>query len=109
MNTFRTNSSLRRVTGVVILGALVLGGTFATAAAFSGRGSSGDEDPASPGLKPRPGAHASAGSGPYARPRCDAGPGRGRPSRGTRARGDPGAEARGDPGAEACGDPGADR
>jgi hypothetical protein len=48
MNTFRTNSSLRRVTGVVILGALVLGGTFATAAAFSGRGSSGDEDPASP-------------------------------------------------------------
>ena len=48
MNTFRTNSSLRRVAGVVILGALVLGGTFATAAAFSGRGSSGDEDPASP-------------------------------------------------------------
>ena len=48
MNTFRTNSSLRRAAGVVILGALVLGGTFATAAAFSGRGSSGDEDPASP-------------------------------------------------------------
>ena len=48
MSTFRTNSSLRRAAGVVILGALVLGGTFATAAAFSGRGSSGDEDPASP-------------------------------------------------------------
>ena len=48
MNTFRTNSSLRRAAGVVILGALVLGGTFATAAAFSGRGSSGVEDPASP-------------------------------------------------------------
>ena len=48
MNTLRTNSSLRRTAGVVILGALVLGGTFATTAAFSGRGSSGDEDPASP-------------------------------------------------------------
>jgi hypothetical protein len=48
MNTLRTNSSLRRTTGVVVLGALVLGGTFATAAAFSGRGSPGHEDPASP-------------------------------------------------------------
>ena len=48
MNTFRTDRSLRRVAGVVILGALVLGGTFATAAAFSGRGSAGDEDPDSP-------------------------------------------------------------
>ena len=105
MNTFRTNSSLLRVTGLRILGALVLGGTFATAAAFSGRGSSGDEDPASPAPEPRPGGHASAASGPYARPRCDAGAARGRPSRGTRARGDPGAEARGDPGAEAVATP----
>jgi len=48
MNTFRTNSNLRRAAGAVLLGSLVLGGTFATAAAFSGRGSSGDEDPASP-------------------------------------------------------------
>ena len=48
MSTFRTSSSLRRAAGVVILGALVLGGTFATAVAFGGRGSSGDEDPASP-------------------------------------------------------------
>ena len=48
MSTFRTNNSLRRAAGVVVLGALVLGGTFATAAAFSGRGSSSDEDPASP-------------------------------------------------------------
>jgi hypothetical protein len=48
MSTIRTNSSLRRGVGVVILGALVLGGTFATAAAFSGRGSSGTENPASP-------------------------------------------------------------
>ena len=48
MSTFRTNSSLRRAAGVVVLGALVLGGTFATAAAFNGRGSSGDEDLASP-------------------------------------------------------------
>ena len=48
MNTFRTNSSLRRAAGAVLLGALVLGGTFATASAFNGGGSSGDEDPASP-------------------------------------------------------------
>ena len=48
MSTFRTNSSLRRAAGVVLLGALVLGGTFATAAAFSGRGSSGGQDPDSP-------------------------------------------------------------
>jgi hypothetical protein len=48
MNTFRTNSSLRRVAGTVLLGALVLGGTFATASAFNGGGSSGDEDPPSP-------------------------------------------------------------
>jgi hypothetical protein len=48
MSTFRTNGGLRRAAGVVVLGALVLGGTFATAAAFSGRGSSSDEDLASP-------------------------------------------------------------
>ena len=48
MSTFRTNSGLRRAAGVVVLGALVLGGTFATAAAFSGRGSSIDEDLSSP-------------------------------------------------------------
>ena len=43
-----TNRSLRRTAGVVVLGALVLGGTFATAAAFSGRGSSGGENPTPP-------------------------------------------------------------
>jgi hypothetical protein len=43
MSTFRTNSGIRRAAGVVVLGALVLGGTFATAAAFSGRGSSSDD------------------------------------------------------------------
>ena len=48
MSTIRTNSGLRRAAGVVVLGALVLGGTFATAAAFNGRGSSSDEDPGSP-------------------------------------------------------------
>ena len=48
MSTFRTNSGLRRAAGVVVLGALVLGGTFATAAAFNGRGSSIEEDIASP-------------------------------------------------------------
>ena len=48
MNELRTNSGLRRTGAVLILGALVLGGSIATAAAFSGRGSSGDEDPASP-------------------------------------------------------------
>jgi hypothetical protein len=45
MNTFRSNSSLPRAAGVILLGALVLGGTFATAAAFNGRGSSSEEDP----------------------------------------------------------------
>ena len=48
MDTLRTNSSLRRAAGVVFVGALVLGGTFATAAAFNGRGSSGNEDRAAP-------------------------------------------------------------
>ena len=48
MSTFRTNRGIRRAAGVVVLGALVLGGTFATAAAFHGRGSSGDDGLASP-------------------------------------------------------------
>jgi len=48
MSTFRTKSGIRRAAGVVVLGALVLGGTFATAAAFNGRGSSGDDGLASP-------------------------------------------------------------
>ena len=48
MSTFRPSSGVRRAAGVVVLGALVLGGTFATAAAFNGRGSSIDEDFASP-------------------------------------------------------------
>ena len=57
MKTFRTNSSLRRAAGVVLLGAFVLGGTFATASAFNGGGSSGDEDlapqaPSSPVVTP---------------------------------------------------------
>ena len=48
MSTFRTNSGIRRAAGVVVLGALVLGGTFATAAAFNGRGSSSDDGLGSP-------------------------------------------------------------
>jgi hypothetical protein len=48
MNTFRTNTNIRRTAVALLLGALVLGGTFATAAAFNGRGSSTGEDPASP-------------------------------------------------------------
>ena len=48
VNAFRTNSSLRRTGAVLILGALVLGGSIATAAAFSDRDSAGVEDPASP-------------------------------------------------------------
>ena len=48
MNELRTNSNLRRTGAVLILGALVLGGSIATAAAFNGRGPSGGEDPASP-------------------------------------------------------------
>jgi hypothetical protein len=48
VNELRTNSGLRRTAAVFILGALVLGGSIATAAAFNGRGSSGGEDPASP-------------------------------------------------------------
>jgi len=48
MSTFRTNRSIRRAAGVVVLGVLVLGGTFATAAAFNGRGSSSDHGLASP-------------------------------------------------------------
>jgi hypothetical protein len=48
MNTFRTNSNIRRTAVALFVGALVLGGTFATAAAFNGRGSTGGEDPASP-------------------------------------------------------------
>ena len=60
MSTFRTNSGLRRAAGVVVLGALVLGGTFATAAAFNGRGSSRTVPPRraaprSPRLRPREG------------------------------------------------------
>ena len=64
MSTFRTNSGLRRAAGVVVLGALVLGGTFATAAAFNGRGSSIEEDTCLPGAEPRPGRHACARSHP---------------------------------------------
>jgi len=48
MSTFRTNRSIRRAAGVAVLGALVLGGTFATAAAFNGRGSLSDDGLASP-------------------------------------------------------------
>ena len=48
MHELRSNSRVRRAAAVLFLGALVLGGSFATAAAFNGRGSSGDEDPASP-------------------------------------------------------------
>ena len=104
MNTFRTNSSLRRAAGVVILGALVLGGTFATAAAFSGSGSSGVEDPASPApsrapvVTPTPAPIVTPGPSD-ARPGRDARTGRGRPGRGARAGGNPGAKARGNAGA----------
>ena len=48
MNTFRTNSNIRRTAVALLLGALVLAGTFATVSAFSGRGPSSGEDPASP-------------------------------------------------------------
>lgn len=48
MNEFRTNSGLRRTGAVLILGALVLGGSIATAAAFNGSGSSSVEVPGSP-------------------------------------------------------------
>jgi hypothetical protein len=48
MSTFRTKRSIRPAAGVAVLGALVLGGTFATAAAFNGRGSLSDDGLGSP-------------------------------------------------------------
>jgi len=48
VNELRTNSGLRRTAAVFIIGAFVLAGSIATTAAFSGRGSSGGKDPASP-------------------------------------------------------------